>query len=137
MTTVSQVTSVTHTRPADGQTSEIGGLSRHEAHTPIAAGLGPILDDPTLRVLAEVVDDLESVRKANDNRRRQLTRCEADEDGIVRGHCLPEDSKVIIWLSATLDLLSEAEKQAVKNLETAMAAHPMGPWIKAQNGLGL
>ncbi|APQ42311.1 hypothetical protein PBI_RICH_50 [Mycobacterium phage Rich] len=123
----------------EGQTTETGtGQELSDTHRSFAgAGLGPILDDPTLRVLAEAVDDLETVRKANDNRRRQLTRCEADKDGVVRGHCLPEDSKTIVRLSATLDLLAEAEKQAVRNLEATMATHPLGPWVKAQNGLGL
>lgn len=131
--------------PVDAQSSralgepnvEVGGHASREAQTSSAPYPGPWLDDPTLRVLAEAVDDLENVRKANENRYRQLTRCEADEDGIVRGHCLPEDSKTVIRLRATVDLLAEAEKQAVRNLEATMKAHPLGPWIAAQNGLGM
>lgn len=114
-----------------------GQMTDETQESSAGTGLGPVLDDPTLVVLAEAVDDLESVRKANENRLRQLTRCDADKDGIVRGHCLPDDSRVVMRLRTTLDLLADAEKHAVRNLETAMAAHPLGPWVKAQNGLGL
>lgn len=107
-----------------------------ETHDP-AAGLGPILDDPTLRVLAETVDDLENLRKATENRLRQLTRCEADEDGVVRGHCLTDDNPSVVKLGVTLDLIKQAEKKAVSSLEGSMKAHPLGPWIAAQNGLGM
>lgn len=138
-----QVPRDTHGRPAalgEGHpTTETGtGHAGRETHTDTAgAGLGPVLDDPVLHVLAEAVDDLEAVRKANDNRLRQLTRCDADTDGLVRGHCLPEDSKTVLRLRVTLDLLADAEKHAVRNLEATMADHPLGPWVKAQNGLGL
>lgn len=98
---------------------------------------GGFLADPTLYVLAESVDDLENVRKASENRLRQLTRSTADSDGETRGHGLPEDSQTVQRLRLTLDLLGQAEVQAVRNLERQMAAHPLGPWVKAQNGLGL
>ena len=96
-----------------------------------------ILFDPTIYVLAENVTDLESTRKAVDNRLRQLTRCDADADGEVRGHCLPEDYPAVVALRVSSDLLAQAEKSAVKALERAMKDHPLGPWIQAQNGLGL
>lgn len=101
------------------------------------AGLGPILDDPTLRTLAETVDDLENVRKATENRIRQLTRGEVDSDGIVRGDALTDDNPNVVRIRITLDLITEAEKAAVKNLELVMKNHPLGGWIKAQNGLGM
>ena len=121
----------------DEQTAPVTGHTGIEIHAVRAGYRGPILDDPTLRVLAETLDDLENLRKATENRVRQLTRCEADEDGIVRGHCLPDDNKNVQKLGLTLDLIAQAEKQAVSNLELAMKNHPLGPWVKAQNGLGL
>ena len=54
------------------------------SHVPNGAG-GPILADPTLAMCADVVDDLEKVRIANENRLRQLT------DTTDRGHGLTID----------------------------------------------
>ncbi|AWY05484.1 hypothetical protein PBI_MORRISSEY_42 [Gordonia phage Morrissey] len=119
------------------QTTEAGDHSRHDTQSGTVPGLGPILDDPTLRVLAENVDDLENLRKASENRIRQLTRAEVDTDGEIRGHGLTEDHPNVVKLRASLDLIAQAEKMSVSNLERAMKDHPLGPWIKAQNGLGL
>ena len=53
------------------------------------------------------------------------------------GHGLTEDHPNVVKLRASLDLITQAEKMSVSNLERAMRDHPLGPWIKAQNGLGL
>ena len=119
------------------QTTEASGHNRCATHDTPAAGLGPILDDPTLRVLAENVDDLENLRKASENRIRQLTRAEVDSDGEIRGHGLTVDHPNVVKLQASLDLIVQAEKMSVSNLERAMRDHPLGPWIKGQNGIGL
>lgn len=117
------------------QTTETGQTApeTHLTH----AGLGPFLDDPTLSILAETVDDLEDLRKATENRVRMLTRGEVDADGHIRGLALTEDNPNVVRINATLDLITEAEKTAVRNLELVMKNHPLGPWIKAQNGLGM
>lgn len=119
------------------QTTEASDHTATATHFQRVAGLGPILDDPTLRVLAENVDDLENLRKASESRIRQLTRAEVDSDGEIRGHGLTEDHPNVVKLRASLDLITQAEKMSVSNLERAMKDHPLGPWIKAQNGLGL
>lgn len=93
------------------------------------------LDSPILAVLAEDVDDLERVRKAVENRLRQLTRTEVDKDGLVRGHGLPPAA--VRRLQVTLDMTIAAEKSAVSNLERVMKTHPLGSWVSAQHGLGL
>ena len=49
------------------------------------------LADPSLMLAADVVDDLERVRIANENRLRQLTRAEVDSDGEERGFGLSAD----------------------------------------------
>lgn len=121
----------------DTQATEIRGHSSIEAQVIPAPYLGPILDDPTLVALSALVDELEGVRKAADNRRRILVRGEVDEDGIQRGHALPEDDPKVTRITATLDKIIEAEKSAVRDLEYVMKDHPLGPWIKDQNGLGM
>lgn len=93
-------------------------------------GLGPILTDPTLAMCSDVVDDLEAVRIANANRLRQLT-----DDGEY-GHGLDERHPDVARLSAIVDSLAAAEHSAVLNLQRAMRKHPLGPWVKATQGVG-
>lgn len=99
-------------------------------------GLGPILRSPTLGLAAEVVDDLERVRIANENRLRQLTRTEEDSDGIVRGFELDIRHPDIMRLQHLIDSLSDSYDEAVKNLEKTMRAHSLGSWIKKTVGVG-
>jgi hypothetical protein len=94
------------------------------------------LADPFLALAADVVDDLEKVRIANENRLRQLTRTETDKDGEERGFGLTEDHPDVARLSALVDMLGQAEHQAVLNLQRLMRKHPLGPWIKATAGVG-
>lgn len=117
------------------QTSE-SRQSTNETQPP-TAGLGPILDNPTLSTIAETVDDLEGVRKAMENRIRQITNDQIDSDGVLRGLAEPENSPTVVSLRVSLDEITKAEKEAVRNLEKVMKNHPLGPWIKEQNGLGL
>ncbi|MGX6508250.1 hypothetical protein [Rhodococcus sp. SJ-2] len=98
---------------------------------------GGFLRDPILGLLAEVVDDLESVRIANSNRVRILTRDEADSDGEERGFGLTADHPEVAKLLATVDVMSSGEKDAIKNLENAMKKHALGKFVKATPGLGL
>lgn len=111
--------------------------STSSASTPLPApGLGPILQSPVLRVAAEIVDDMEHVRKANDNRFRQLTRVGPDKDGRHRGFGLTEDHPGVQRLAALIDAQKEAEKLAIGNLEKELKAHPLWPWVSATSGVG-
>ena len=97
---------------------------------------GGFLRDPVLGILADVLDDLEKVRIANENRVRQLTRTEADSDGEERGFGLTLDNPMVKKLVTSVESLAQAEKDATANLQKAMKAHPLGPWVKSQAGVG-
>lgn len=126
-------------RPADTQAQPVGG-----APTPQGSANGcaltnekPLdLADPLLALAADVVDDLERVRVANENRLRQLTRNEEDKDGEERGFGLTLDHPDVARLSALVDVLKDAEKQATSNLTYRMKKHPLGPWVKQAKGIG-
>lgn len=110
------------------------GHGQLKAHSPNARG--GWLRDPVLGILADVLDDLETVRIANENRVRQLTRTEEDSDGEERGHGLTLDNPMVKKLVTSVESLAQAEKDATANLQKAMKAHPLGPWVKSQNGVG-
>lgn len=97
------------------------------------------LYDPTLILAADVLDDLERVRIANENRLRQLTRPvdQLDEDGESRGFGLTDAEPAVARLRAIVDTLVVVEKDAIRNLEKSLAAHPLGPWVKGQVGIGM
>lgn len=97
---------------------------------------GGWLRDPVLGILADVLDDLEKVRIANENRVRQLTRTEDDEDGENRGHGLTLDNPMVKKLVTSVEALAQAEHDATLNLQRSMRTHPLGPWVKAQAGVG-
>jgi hypothetical protein len=107
------------------------GCENHSSGVP-----GGFLRDPILGVLAEVVADLEAVRIANTNRLRILTRTEPDADGENRGFGLTLEHPEIARLARTVDSLHAAEVDAVKNLEKAMRAHPLGDWVRRTKGIG-
>jgi hypothetical protein len=91
---------------------------------------GPILADETLALCADVVDDLERVRIANENRLRQLTM-----DGEY-GHGLDTTHPDVKRLAAIVDGITELEHDATLNLRRVMRHHPLGPWIKHRPGIG-
>ena len=129
-----------HTAP-DAQVQPAGGAGEHGTqigsdHHNYSSAVFPSLHDPTLNLAADVVDDLERVRIANENRYRQLTRTGEDEDGIERGFGLTPEHPEVARLGAIIEAMKTAEKDAVKNLEHAMRNHPLGPWVKAQKGVG-
>lgn len=99
-------------------------------------GRASSLADPFLALAADVLDDLEKVRIANENRLRQLTRDEADADGEERGFGLTEDHPDVARLAALVDALAKSEHQATLNLQRIMRRHPLGPWVKATPGIG-
>lgn len=95
-----------------------------------------LLADPFLALAADVVDDAESTRIANENRLRQLTRLEADSDGELRGFGLDESHPDVARLAALVHTLAQVEHQATLNLNRLVRRHPLGPWAKAQRGVG-
>lgn len=81
--------------------------------------------DSLLLVLAEALDDIESTRIANQNRLRSL-------EAMMGAHQQADAA-----LAAIVARMLEDEKAITKALEAAMAAHPLGPWVKRTSGLGL
>lgn len=89
-----------------------------------------------LAFAAQVLDDLEALRVANENRLRQLTRTEPDEDGGERGLGLSVFNPTVIAMQSIVDGMNTLEEQGIKELERLMKRHPLGPWVKAQTGIG-
>lgn len=94
------------------------------------------LTDPVLVLAADVLDDIERVRIANENRLRQLTRGVADKDGIERGFGLDPRHPDVARLAVMVETLAKVEHDAELNLGRQMRRHPLYPWIKAQRGVG-
>ena len=120
--------------PAGIKTDD-GGQGRRDAqHAP--APVVPLLDDPTLALAADMLDDLERVKIASQNRLRSLTDDTPDADGVLRGSAMPLSHPEVARLAALVQMVEAAEHQAVLNLQRAMRSHPLGPWVKAQRGIG-
>nr|WP_159080849.1 Hint domain-containing protein [Nocardia suismassiliense] len=83
-----------------------------------------------------MVDDLESVRIANANRVRQLTRTATDKDGEERGFGLTVEHPEVSKLMLTVEALEAAEHDAVLNLRRAVRRHPLAPFQKRHKGIG-
>lgn len=81
--------------------------------------------DSLLLILADAVDDLERLRIAGENRSRSLAE--------VKGLALSPEREVMDSIVGDLLIL---EKQAVRTLERAMRAHPLGPWQRDTKGVG-
>ena len=106
--------------------------------TQVVPARGPILADPLLGMAADVVDDLERVRCANENRLRSLTdTTPAPDDGSwCGGHGLTLDHPDVKRLASLVDSLAAAEHQAILNLQRVMRQHPLGAFVKAHKGVG-
>lgn len=94
------------------------------------------MSDPMLALLADVLDDLEKTRMANKNRLRQLTRDEVDSDGIERGFGLTMDNPQAAAIASLVAGIAAMEHQAVLTLQRGLRQHPLGPWVKATQGIG-
>lgn len=81
-------------------------------------------------LIAELIDDIEDIRIAAENRLRSLT----DTDN--NGYGLQDDDPLVIQVRAHVEQLQDREKQMIKNLERSVEAHPLGGWITAQKGIG-
>jgi hypothetical protein len=130
-----------------GRSSPLSGQDSGDTHRLAAAeGSPPGVPDPfraaveaqtaLLGLLAANVDDLEGVRIALQNRIRQATQTTVDADGHMRGLGLDERNPYVADLTAVLQQAQDVEAAAVRSLRRAMRRHPLGPWVKAQRGLG-
>lgn len=95
-----------------------------------------MLLDPTLSLAADVLDDLERLRIAMENRHRTLTTTDPDDDGVMRGFGLDDSHPDVANLAALVATLKAAEHQATLQLQRKMRKHPLGPWVKDQRGIG-
>ena len=124
----------------DDQARYVGGEQTEEGIAATILRSSPIhlmsLADPFLALAADVLDDTEHTKNANQNRLRQLTRNVADSDGELRGFGLDESHPDVARLAALVDLLGKVEHQATLNLQRLMRQHPLGAWGKAQKGVG-
>lgn len=91
---------------------------------------GPVLHDKLLGLLADVVDDLEGVRKANENRLRTLT------DTSEYGFGLTLDNPDVARLAQLVNRIKTSEADAIKQLQRTMRRHPLWPWAKDIKGVG-
>lgn len=95
-----------------------------------------LLANASLFLLASQLDGIEGLRKATDNRFRQATRNVEDKDGEIRGLGLHEDDPEVAAVRTASEGLAALEHQVILGLQRAMRKHPLGPWQKAQLGLG-
>jgi hypothetical protein len=117
----------------EGNQTEDGSAATMQASSPNERAS---LADPFLALAADVLDDTEATKIANENRLRQLTRTAVDSDGEERGFGLDESHPDVANLAALVALLGQVEHQAVLQLQRKMRKHPLGPWIKSQKGVG-
>ena len=101
-----------------------------------ASTLPLVLVTPTLKLAAEVLDDLEKVWVANANRLRQLTRSGEDSDGEMRGFGLSVEHPSVARQASIVEGLENLTAEATKALEKEMRGSLLGPWVKAQKGIG-
>jgi hypothetical protein len=92
--------------------------------------------DPALSLAADVLDDIERVRIANENRLRQLTRSAEDVDGETRGFGLDDTHPDVARLAAIVDTLRKVDHDSTLQLQRQMRRHPLGGWMRAQKGIG-
>jgi hypothetical protein len=158
-TTSGHVAYETHEKvAADGADNFPGGQTDPAAHVGLAVGdydqpapanprarpieNAPVLapfsgeEGPFLALLADILDDLERTRIANENRLRQLTRTETDKDGEKRGFGLTVDMPQVAAVADLVEALGKLEHRSTLQLQRALRKHPLGPWVKATIGIG-
>jgi hypothetical protein len=92
--------------------------------------------DPALCMAADVLDDLERVRMANENRVRQMTRSTEDKDGETRGFGYEPSHPDVAKLAEIVLNLKRLEHEATLELQRRLRKHPLGGWVKATKGVG-
>ena len=95
-----------------------------------------VLVDPTTKLLAENVTDLEDLRKGFNSRIEVLTRQGADSDGVVRGAGLPYDHPTVARLMKIVQGVQELEDEAIKHLQGNIKASRFRSFIDEVKGLG-
>lgn len=93
--------------------------------------------DVRIKLLSVSLDDAESVRISNENRLRQLTRSEPDEDGVVRGLGLSSENQIVKRFTRIVERFGDLEHDTILALQGEMKNHPLGEWLQATPGLGL
>jgi hypothetical protein len=83
------------------------------------------LEDALLAIYADALDDIEKTRISTENRIRALIQVKGLADS-------PEEKR----LRAVAAELKALEHRVELDLRRAMRAHPIGPWVKAQQGVG-
>lgn len=73
--------------------------------------------------LAENLNDIETTRISMSNRLHQLAQLDAGQADIRR-------------LEALIEGLEQLEHVAILDVQRAMRAHPLGPWVKRSKGVG-
>jgi hypothetical protein len=132
---VGATTSVGH-RSGDAHVVHADGTPPHPPANRLTAPKGGSPGDGLLQITAQVLDDLERVRIAQENRVRSLTRGEVDKDGVTRGLGYDESDPEVIALTLTLEGLRNLEHQETLHLRRIMRKHPLGAWVKATTGIG-
>lgn len=87
--------------------------------------------DAIVALNADIVDDLEKTRIANENRLAALTDPEWGK-GIDPAMA----SREVARLGEIIDAVKTAERAAIRHLEAAMRAHPLGAFVGETRGLG-
>lgn len=87
---------------------------------------GLVPADALLKLYADLVDDLERVRIATENRRRSLIQVKGLEGS-------PEEER----LGDMAESLHKIERAAIRDLEKQMTAHPLGRFAEQNTGVGL
>lgn len=93
--------------------------------------------DALVLIAADVLDDLERIRIATENRLRSLTSEPVEgERGGWFGKGLSPDMPEVRRVDSILDGLRTLEHQAENDLKRAMRKHPLGDWVKRTVGVG-
>lgn len=92
--------------------------------------------DPLLNLAAITLDDLENLRTAQENRYRSLTQTGVSDNGLEWGYGLDDRDPQVAQAGAMVDAIAGLEHTATLNLQRLMRRHPLGPWVKAQRGIG-
>lgn len=94
------------------------------------------IDTKVIGISASMVDDIEELRKATENRLRALTKTTPDKDGVIRSEgVLPSDPRVLM-VEGILESIKEQEKAAIRNLEKQIKDSPFATYVNMRKGIG-
>ena len=114
--------------------------------TSAVPGLGPFLKDKVLKLLGDQLVDTEDILFKLENRYRSFTQ----SGDVPGGHgmdpseftdlpfclALVGDGDMSTLLPRLITMQQGIAAELVKALEKRMEQHPLGPWVKAQGGIG-